>query len=93
MPLYSVDPLVRRSQPLQAAADAGRAEARIAPADAEALGLADAGRVLVRQDGREQVLELVQDEGVARGCVWIPQALAETAGLGPNYAPVELTGA
>ncbi len=93
VPLYSVDPLVRRSQPLQEAADAGRPVARIAPADAEALGLASSERVLVRQGKREQVLELVQDESVAGGCVWIPQALAETAVLGPNHAPVELTGA
>ncbi|MDX1608698.1 MAG: NADH-quinone oxidoreductase subunit NuoG [Halofilum sp. (in: g-proteobacteria)] len=93
VPLYSTDPLVRRSKPLQAAADAGRPVALIAPAEAEAQGLAEATRVLVRQEGSEQLLELVQDEGVAPGCVWIPQALAETTVLGPNYAPVELTGA
>jgi len=93
VPIYSTDPVVRRSQPLQQAADAGRPIAVIAPADAESLGLADARRVLVRQGEREQVFELVQDEGMAPGCVWIPQALSETAALGPNYAPVELTGA
>lgn len=93
VPIYSTDPVVRRSVPLQNAADAGRPIAVIAPADAESLGLNGSGRVLVRQGDREQVLALVQDEAVAPGCVWIPQALAETAALGPNYAPVELTGA
>jgi NADH-quinone oxidoreductase subunit G len=93
VPLYSTDPVVRRSQPLQQAADAGRPIAVISPADAESLGLSGSNRVLVRQGGREQLLELVIDDGMARGCVWIPQGLIETAALGPNYAPVELTGA
>jgi len=93
VPLYSTDPVVRRSKPLQQAADAGRPIAVISPADADSLGLAGSSRVLVRQGRREQVLELQLDDGIARGCVWIPQGLATTAELGPNYAPVELTGA
>lgn len=90
VPMYSTDPLVRRSEPLQQAADAGRPQVRIARGDADALGLSDATQVSVRQDGRTQTLALVVDEGVPTGCAWIPQGLPETAELGAAVGPVEL---
>ncbi len=90
VPMYSTDPLVRRSEPLQQAADAGRPEVRIAPADAQTLGLEDAARAVVQQDKRSQTLDLVVDEGVPAGCVWIPQGLPETAELGAAAGPVQL---
>lgn len=90
VPMYSVDPLVRRSEPLQRAADAGRPRVSVAPADAEALGLRDGGRVLLRQGSSEQLLGLAVDDAIPAGCVWVPQALAETAVLGPACGPVEL---
>ena len=90
VPMYSVDPLVRRSQPLQEAADAGRPIARVASADAERLGLTDAGRVTVRAGERSCVLDLLVDARIPDGCVWIPQGLETTAALGPVFAAVEL---
>ncbi len=90
VPMYSVDPLVRQSEPLQAAADAGRAVVRIAPADAERLGLGEAERVVVGQDGRDLVLDLVIDDRIAVGCAWIPQALTATTTLGVAFGGVEL---
>ena len=90
VPMYSVDPLVRQSEPLQAAADAGVPAVRLAPAEAERLGLADAERVVVSQDGRDQVLALVIDEHIAEGCAWIPQGLAATSTLGSAFGAVEL---
>jgi NADH-quinone oxidoreductase subunit G len=90
VPMYSVDALVRRSRPLQGAADAGRAEVRVAPAEAADLGLEAGGRVLVRQGDDEQVLDLVPDPGVPARCAWIPHGLPGTAALGPAAGPVEL---
>lgn len=90
VPMYSTDPLVRRSEPLQEAADAGRPQVHIAPADAEALGLEDAARAVVQQDKRSQMLQVVIDAGIPAGCVWIPYGLPETAELGTAAGPVEL---
>ncbi len=88
--MYSTDPLVRRSEPLQQAADAGRPVARLAPADARTVGVEDGARVVVQQEKRSQTLEVLVDEGVPAGCVWIPQGLPETAELGSAVGPVEL---
>ncbi len=93
VPMYSTDPLVRRSEPLQHAADAGRTQASIASETAEVLGLQNATQVVVRQDGRTQAMPLIIDDGVPAGCVWIPQGLPETAELGAAAGPVELTQA
>ena len=90
VPMYSVDPLVRRSEPLQAAADAGQPVVRIAPAEAREHGLEEAERVLVRQDGRDQVMDLVVDARIPTGCVWIPQGLVAVTTLGPAFGAVEL---
>jgi NADH-quinone oxidoreductase subunit G len=90
VPMYSVDPLVRRSRPLQEAADAGRPIVRIAPADAERLGLGDAERVTVRQGGDGRVLGMELDARIPEGCVWIPQGLESTGALGPAFGGVEL---
>jgi len=90
VPMYAADPLVRRSQPLQEAADAGRPEVRLHPGDADQLGASEGDRILVRSDRGEQLLALALDRGLASGTVWIPQGLAETAGLGPMQAQVAL---
>ena len=90
VPMYSVDALVRRSEPLQSAADAGRAEVSIAPADAASLGLEGADAVRVRQGELSGTLPLVIDGRIAPGCAWIPQALEATADLGPACGPVEI---
>jgi len=93
VPMYSVDPLVRRSKPLQEAGDAGVAEVRLCPSDAEALGAADGDRLVVRQGGREQVLPATRDAGLPQGTAWIPLGLEATAELGPLHEPIELAKA
>ncbi|WP_070988795.1 NADH-quinone oxidoreductase subunit NuoG [Halofilum ochraceum] len=90
VPMYSVDPLVRRSRPLQEAADAGQPAARVAPADAARLGLTDAERVTVRQGAQAGVLDLLVDVRIPEGCVWIPQGMEATGTLGPVFGGVEL---
>jgi NADH-quinone oxidoreductase subunit G len=88
--IYGLDPLVRRAQPLQATADGRQAGAYLCEAQARALDLMDTGRVLVRQDGHTAHLDLVIDDSVAMGCVWIPAGMAQTASLGPPHGAVEL---
>ncbi len=90
VPMYSVDPLVRRSQPLQEAADAARAEVRLHPGDADQLGASEGDRILVRSDRGEQLLPLTLDRRLASGAAWIAQGVSETAGLGPIQTPVAL---
>jgi NADH-quinone oxidoreductase subunit G len=90
VPMYSVDPLVRRSRPLQEAADAGHPIARVAPGDADRLGISDAERVTVRQGDGGRVLDLLVDARIPEGCVWIPQGLEATGTLGPVFGGVEL---
>jgi NADH-quinone oxidoreductase subunit G len=88
--IYALDPLVRRARPLQATADGRQAGAYVCAAQARALDLMNTERVLVRQGTRTANLDLVIDDGVAMGCVWIPAGMPETAPLGPAYGPVEL---
>jgi NADH-quinone oxidoreductase subunit G len=88
--IYALDPLVRRARPLQATADGRQGGACLCEAQARALDLMNTDRVLVRQGTRTANLDLVIDDGVAMGCVWIPAGMPETAPLGPAYGPVEL---
>jgi NADH-quinone oxidoreductase subunit G len=90
VPMYSVDPLLRRSEPLQAAADAGQPVARMTPGDAERHGVAEAMTIEVRQDGASQQLPLRLDDRIAAGCIWIPQGLEATTALGPACGGVEV---
>ncbi|OOG23327.1 NADH-quinone oxidoreductase subunit G [Thioalkalivibrio denitrificans] len=88
--MYGLDPLVRRARPLQDTADGRQAGAYICEAQARALDLVNTDRVLVRQGGHTASLDLIIDDGVAMGCVWIPQGMPETAALGPAFGVVEL---
>ncbi len=77
---YSVDAMVRRSPPLQAASDAPQPCCRVNPALAERLGRPQ--RVRVGDGAASAVLALEIDERVADGCIVVPTAIAETALLG-----------
>jgi NADH-quinone oxidoreductase subunit G len=88
VPLYAVDPLVRRSEPLQASADGRDRALRLAPALAERIGLETGASARVRQNGTAVSIDVVVDERVAQGCVRLPAAIPETVGLGPAYGEV-----
>ncbi len=90
VPMYSGDPLVRRAEPLQATPVAGRAEARMHPADVEAHGLGEAQWVLVTQGEGRARLPLVQDATVPRGSIWIPCAVPGAAVLGAAFGAVQV---
>ena len=91
VPIYAADALVRRSEPLQNTQDAMAAAVYVNESVATGLGLADGDVAQVRQGGDSIWLPVVIDERVADGCVIVPAALAETAGLGAIYGSVDIS--
>lgn len=93
VPIYAVDPLVRRAAPLQATADADLWQIRINSATAQKAGLASAVEAKLSQDGSAVVLPLLLDERLPDNAVYLPAGLSATVGLGGGFAAVELTNA
>ena len=79
VPIYETDALVRRAPSLQRAADAQTICVRINHHEAERLGLAGAASVIVKQDNggmqSSAQLDLVIDDSIPAGTVWIPYAV------------------
>ncbi|MCP4042159.1 MAG: NADH-quinone oxidoreductase subunit G, partial [Gammaproteobacteria bacterium] len=90
MPIYAVDPLVRRAQALQKTVDATVGNVRMGPDLAGRLGLRAGDAVNVSQGGTPAELEVVVDPGVPDGCAVIPTGVTGTAGLGPSYGEVTI---
>jgi NADH-quinone oxidoreductase subunit G len=88
--IYAMDPVARRSRPLQLTADMKRARsARYHPATAASLELAEGDRVRVRQGNGEALLTVAFDPSVPEGCVRVARGIAETAALGEGAVEVE----
>ncbi len=83
-PMYRVDALVRRAPSLQNTADNPPPAARLNPAEAGKLGLADGDPVSVTLGVGVAQLPLVIDARVPDGCVLIPSGWPETAALGAH---------
>jgi len=81
IPLYRVDPLVRRSLPLQQTRDNPGPAARVNSEQADKLGLTDQQNVVCRVNGLSIPLLLAVDDRVPEGCAWIPMGYHETAAL------------
>jgi NADH-quinone oxidoreductase subunit G len=90
VPLYALDPLVRRAEALQQTADAVQAGIRINPATAAALGLDGAERAVAVQGEARAELPLQIDAGVPDDCVRIPAGVPGTGMLGGQFAAVML---
>jgi NADH-quinone oxidoreductase subunit G len=89
--VYAVDPLCRRSAPLQQTTLAGDSSIGLSPADAGRLGLTDGGRARVRQGGGQGVeFEVRVDARVPAGGVWLHSATSAARLLGPAVGPVEV---
>jgi NADH-quinone oxidoreductase subunit G len=88
--INAVDPIVRRSQPLQKSAD-GKASRvlRANAATAARLAIAAGGRVRVRQGGGEAALGVAIDSALPDGTVRIARGVAETAALGEGELTIE----
>jgi NADH-quinone oxidoreductase subunit G len=84
VPIYAVDPIVRRAPSLQKTGDNPPPAARMNAAQADKLGLTPGASVqLVTPQGVAR-LELVVDERVPGGCVLAPAGYPETVMLGAH---------
>ena len=90
LPLYAVDSLVRRSEPLQATRDTIMAAAYINSKTASQQGLSANQEVRVVQTQYSNKLPVVIDEGVPDHCVFIPAGVKDSQTLGDAYGSVEL---
>jgi NADH-quinone oxidoreductase subunit G len=92
VPIYAVDPLVRRSPALQRTpAMASAFGAYLHPNQASALGLAPGDAVDVQQnDGSKVRTRVVIDSAIPPGCVRIPSGVAGSELMGEQIAPVTL---
>ena len=93
VPLYAVDPLVRRAGALQRTVEAPPPAVRMNPAAARALGLAGGAMAAVRQNGAERTLEVAEDPSVPDGCLLLHAGVAHSVGLGPAWGPVSVAPA
>ncbi len=89
-PIYCVDNIVRRADALLKTADAGHAEAALCTKLATRLKLESGDRAIIKQDSYQTTLPVTIDDRVPDGCVYIPQGLVGTHGLGSNGAAIEL---
>jgi NADH-quinone oxidoreductase subunit G len=88
VPMYSADPLVRRSAPLQNTRHAEPPVAYVSPALYQRLGLMSGDSLLVRQEGGEALVPADVDRRLPDGCIRLAAARPETAGLGAMFGPV-----
>jgi NADH-quinone oxidoreductase subunit G len=90
VPIYFADALVRRSPPLQATHDAAPPKARMNGKALAAAGLSSGDPVRVTMADGSALLDCLQDETVADGCVRIAAAHPSTAGLPSLFGTVTL---
>jgi NADH-quinone oxidoreductase subunit G len=90
VPMYFVDPIVRRAESLQATTAARAPAVRANAATLAHFGLAEGVSVRVRQGAHEVVLPCQLDAAVADGAVRVAAAHADTAGLGAMFGPITL---
>jgi len=89
VPIYAGDALLRRAAALQQTPDHVTAGIRLAPADAERLGLADGDRAVAVQGASRVELPLSVDASLAVGAVWIPAGVSGSS-RGPACGPVTI---
>ncbi|OED34422.1 NADH-quinone oxidoreductase subunit G [Chromatiales bacterium (ex Bugula neritina AB1)] len=90
LPAYKSDMLVRRARSLQKTADSKQNVVGLNSADMTTLNLEDNAVVSVGQDESTVLLKVVQDDGVPRGCAWLPIGSTDVAGFGSLFQPVTL---
>ncbi len=89
--IYSVDAMLRNSEPLQATVNMTKASCLRVNADqAEKLGLTGADQVHVRQDDGTAILPMIIDENIPSGCVWIPTGIKQVENLLTLFGSVEV---
>jgi NADH-quinone oxidoreductase subunit G len=88
VPMYSGDPLVRRSPPLQKTRHAQPPVAWVSPALYQRLGLRVGDFLRVGQNGGEAIVAVGVDERLPDECIRLACARPETAALGPMLGTV-----
>jgi len=82
VPVYSVDPTVRRATALQSTKDAEPVALLACREELDELGLKQGDRLAVRSETGEVMLPVQPDDRVPRGAVYVPTGLSETSVLG-----------
>ncbi len=90
VPIYAVDPLVRRAQALQRTADGSFRGVHINGRLARELGLEDGATAAVQQNGTRRQFAVVVDDHVPDGCADLAGGVSETSGLGPCFGPMRI---
>jgi len=91
VPMYDVDPLCRRSGPLQQTVHAQSDFVGLNPADAGRIGVADGGTALVEQQGGQAVLAVRVSDAVPAGAVWLRSGTPAAEALGDAVGPVKVS--
>ncbi len=89
-PQYQLDPIARRSRPLQATVDTAVPVIWIGSELLTGLGIAEGGMVRVRQGGAEAILPVRRDDRLAIDTVRVAAAHPLTATLGARLGPVSV---
>jgi NADH-quinone oxidoreductase subunit G len=93
IPMYSIDSLVRRSEPLQATQkiiDGDIATARLNPETAKEFHLHEADMIIVKQGESKIGLTVAFDDRVPVSAIYIPGGIPETSGLSELFGAVEV---
>ncbi|MCG8426165.1 MAG: molybdopterin-dependent oxidoreductase, partial [Chromatiales bacterium] len=90
VPLYAIDPLVRRSSALQQTHDAIKLGVYINPDEAQQAGFNEGDQVAVSQDGQRATLTVFIDSNIPDGAVRIPAGVAGSAALAGQFGQVTL---
>ena len=93
VPIYAVDPLVRRAPALQRTPAMAMVGVALHPEQAAALGLAADDQVQIRQNGSAVRSRILIDDHIPLGCARIPAGVAGSESLGDQIAPVSLSKA
>ncbi|HYN78119.1 MAG TPA: molybdopterin-dependent oxidoreductase, partial [Lamprocystis sp. (in: g-proteobacteria)] len=93
VPIYAVDPVVRRAPALQRTPAMASAGVALHPEQAAALDLVGDDPVQVRQGGAVVLSRVRIDDHMPLGCVLIPAGVAGSEFLGDQIAPVSLSKA
>ncbi len=84
VPVYRVDPTVRRATALQSTKDADTVPLLACAEELEELGFKPGGRLVVDSKAGRVMLRAQTDDRVPRGAVYVPTGLSETSVLGSS---------
>jgi len=88
--IYAADSMTRRAESLQKTPDA-QSVCVIGGELAEALGVGNEDRVLLRQSDASTSLAVRVDDSVPAGCVFVPRGVNETVDLADYFGPIDVS--